>query len=377
MTGGAELKFSVKKVLGYCLLLFCIILSILFVNLNYTFYDRPIAKVIETVLEETTATTDRHGNEDTLFTQHITAQMKNGPQKGMLISLQNDYSYSGAYDQEYRVGNDLFVLPDEQVAGADNLTGIITDVKRDKHALIIAWIFIFALMIVGKRQGVFAIISFALNVLILSFALDIYVNNPSVNLLLICGICILLFTCISLVFVSGFSEKTYAAIVATLVGTVASLAIALLVLRLTSDNGLRYEEMQFVTRPYRLVFIGGLFIGSLGAIMDIAITLSSSMFALYEKDRSLSRKALKESGMDIGQDIMGTITNILFLAYICGSIPMLVLSFKNGTPLGFTFSMNLSLEVTRALVGGIGIVLTIPIAVYTSLFFIDRKKARL
>ncbi|WOV86803.1 YibE/F family protein [Sporosarcina oncorhynchi] len=371
------MKFSVKKVLGYCLLLFCIILSILFVNLNYTFYDRPIAKVIETVLEETTATTDRHGNEDTLFTQHITAQMKNGPQKGMLISLQNDYSYSGAYDQEYRVGNDLFVLPDEQVAGADNLTGIITDVKRDKHALIIAWIFIFALMIVGKRQGVFAIISFALNVLILSFALDIYVNNPSVNLLLICGICILLFTCISLVFVSGFSEKTYAAIVATLVGTVASLAIALLVLRLTSDNGLRYEEMQFVTRPYRLVFIGGLFIGSLGAIMDIAITLSSSMFALYEKDRSLSRKALKESGMDIGQDIMGTITNILFLAYICGSIPMLVLSFKNGTPLGFTFSMNLSLEVTRALVGGIGIVLTIPIAVYTSLFFIDRKKARL
>lgn len=377
MTGGAELKFSVKKVLGYCLLLFCIILSILFVNLNYTFYDRPIAKVIETVLEETTATTDRHGNEDILFTQHITAQMKNGPQKGMLISLQNDYSYSGAYDQEYRVGNDLFVLPDEQVAGADNLTGIITDVKRDNHALIIAWIFIFALMIVGKRQGVFAIISFALNVLILSFALDIYVNNSSVNLLLICGICILLFTCISLVFVSGFSEKTYAAIVATLVGTVASLAIALLVLRLTSDNGLRYEEMQFVTRPYRLVFIGGLFIGSLGAIMDIAITLSSSMFALYEKDRSLSRKALKESGMDIGRDIMGTITNILFLAYICGSIPMLVLSFKNGTPLGFTFSMNLSLEVTRALVGGIGIVLTIPIAVYTSLFFIDRKKARL
>lgn len=321
--------------------------------------------------------TDRHGNKDTLFKQNITAVLKNGVEKGQQIHLINEFSSSGAYDQEYRTGNELFVSIDTNSADTPNLTGIITDVKRDKHALIIAWIFLFALLIVGRRQGLFAIISFVINVLILSFALDIYVKHSHISLLVICGVCILLFTVISLVFVSGFNEKTYSAIVATLIGTFASLAIAFFVFWITSDNGLRYEEMQFVTRPYRLVFIGGLFIGSLGAIMDIAITLSSSIFALYEKDQTLSIKALRDSGLDIGRDIMGTITNILFLAYICGSLPMLILAFKNATPLGFTFSMNLSLEVARALAGGIGIVLTIPIAVYTSIFFINRKKASL
>ena len=80
--------------------------------------------------------------------------------------------------------------------------------------------------------------------------------------------------------------------------------------------------------------------------------------------------------MEIGKDIMGTMTNILFFAYISGSIPMLILYFKNASPLGYTLSMNLSLEVARALAGGIGIVLTIPIGLYITIFFINRKKAR-
>ena len=95
-----------------------------------------------------------------------------------------------------------------------------------------------------------------------------------------------------------------------------------------------------------------------------------------KKINHISIKALKTSGLEIGKDIMGTMTNILFFAYISGSIPMLILYLKNASPLGFTLSMNLSLELARALAGGIGIVLTIPIGLYTSIFFINRKKAR-
>ena len=110
--------------------------------------------------------------------------------------------------------------------------------------------------------------------------------------------------------------------------------------------------------------------------MDVAITMSASIFGLYEKNNHISVKALKTSGLEIGKDIMGTMTNILFFAYISGSIPMLILYLKNASPLMFTLSMNLSLEFARALAGGIGIVLTIPIGLYTSLFFINRKRAR-
>ena len=111
--------------------------------------------------------------------------------------------------------------------------------------------------------------------------------------------------------------------------------------------------------------------------MDVAITMSSTVFGLYDKNNHIPIKALIKSGMEVGRDIMGTMTNILFFAYVSGSIPLLILYFKNGSPFGYTLSLNLSLEIARALAGGIGIVLTIPIGLYTTIFFVNRKRKSL
>lgn len=366
-----------KQILLYIILGLCFVVSVFFVNHNYSFYQSPIAEVIDTKLEDTTDVVDIYQNKDRLYTQSIIAKLRNGKEKGQIIHLTNKYSSSGAYDQKFHVGDELFVLIDKNKGENKDLTGSIKDVKRDKHVLIIAWIFIFTLLIVGKKQGMFSIISLAVNAVLLSYALDVYLSTSHISLLLVCSISIILFTVISLLLVNGFNEKTYAAIVATLLGTFISLVITYIVMWLTSENGLRYEEMQFLTRPYKMVFMAGVFIGSLGAVMDVAITMSSSIFGLYEKNNDIPVKALKTSGMEIGKDIMGTMTNILFFAYLSGSIPMLILYFKNASALGFTLSMNLSLELARALTGGIGIVLAIPIGLYTSIFFINRKRARL
>ncbi|MGS2780167.1 YibE/F family protein [Robertmurraya sp. GLU-23] len=369
-------KWTNKQKVLYLILALCFVSSVIFVNNNYSFYERPIAKVIETKLGDTTKVTDIHNNEDQLFTQQVVAELKNGKKKGELIHLTNQYSTSGAYDQEYQVGNELFVWIDTNTNEDGVLTGSIKNVKRDKYVLIVAWIFIFTLLMVGKKQGLFSIISLAVNAIILSYALDLYVKTSVISLLVACCISAILFTAISLLLVNGFNEKTYAAVIATLVTTFVSLFIAYLVLWLTSEEGLRYEEMQFLTRPPQTVFMAGILVGSLGAVMDVAITMSSSIFGLYEKNNHISIKALKASGMEIGKDVMGTMTNILFFAYISGSIPMLILYMKNGSPLGYTLSMNLSLELARALAGGIGIVLTIPIGLYISIFFVNRKRAK-
>ncbi|WP_128738614.1 YibE/F family protein [Lederbergia galactosidilytica] len=361
----------------YALLFLCFITSIIFVQHNHFLYERSIAKVIKVKQVESTDMVDMYNNHDKLTTQHIIAELKNGKEKGQSIHLTNEYSISGAFDQSYRVGNELFVSVDQDPDNKKPLTGDIKDVKRDQYVLFVAWVFIFILLIVGKKQGFFSIISLVINALLLSYALDIYVQHPNISLLWICGIAAILFTAISLLLVNGFNEKTYAAILATLFATLLSLLITYLVLWLTNENGLRYEEMQFLTRPYQMIFMAGLFVGSLGAVMDVAITMSASIFALYETNNAISVKALKASGLDIGKDIMGTMTNILFFAYISGSIPMLILYLKNASPLGFSVSMNLSLELARALAGGIGIVLAIPIGLYISIYFVQRKRRSL
>jgi uncharacterized membrane protein len=369
-------KLTYKQIVMYVILALCFVASVIFVNNNYSFYERPIAKVLKTTLVDTTKVTDLHNNEDQLYTQQIIAELKNGDKKGEHIHLTNEYSSSGAYDQEYQVGNELFVWMDTNTDEDGELTGSIKNVKRDKYVLIVAWMFIFTLLIVGKKQGLFSIVSLAVNAVLLSYALDMYVKTSAISLLVACSISAILFTAISLLLVNGFNEKTYAAIIATLLATFVSLLIAYLVLWLTSEEGLRYEEMQFLTRPPQTVFMAGVLVGSLGAVMDVAITMSSSIFGLYEKNNHISIKALTTSGMEIGKDVMGTMTNILFFAYISGSIPMLILYMKNGSPLGYTLSMNLSLELARALAGGIGIVLTIPIGLYISIFFVNRKRAK-
>lgn len=360
----------------YSILAICFILSVIFVEHNESFYDRPIAEVIETKMEDSTEMVDMYDNKDRLFSQHIIAELKNGEKKGQLIHLSNEYSLSKAYDQEIQKGQKIFVSITENKEGSTELTGSIMDLKRDKYILIVLWIFIFILLIVGKKQGLFSILSLAFNAILLSYALDVYLENPEISLVLICGVAVILFTVTSLLLVNGFNEKTYAAIISTLLGTFISLLVTYLVIWVTSGKGLRYEEIQFITRPYQMVFLAGLFIGSLGAVMDVAITMSSSIFSLYEKNQSIPVKALKRSGLEIGKDIMGTMTNILFFAYISGSIPMLILYIKNASPLGFSLTMNLSLELARALAGGIGIVLTIPIGLYISIFFVNRKRAR-
>ncbi|GAB2551145.1 putative membrane protein [Gracilibacillus alcaliphilus] len=339
--------------------------SLVFVHHNHAFYDRTIVKVTEVEELDREVILDEHENEDVRVTQQVTGIHQNGETRGETITLTNHYSESLGVDYQLSAGNEIFLANDGESVG---------DIKRDKYLVFVAWIFLLILLAVGKTRGALSAISLAVNGIILSTALDIYLHNPNLSLFVISGISIVIFTVLSLLLATGFNEKTYTAIIATLIGTFASLAIAYLALVITGEQGLRYEEMSFLTRSPQTVFMAGLLIGSLGAVMDVAITLSSSMFEMFEKNHHMKIATLKKAGYEIGKDIMGTMTNILFFAYVSGSIPMLLLYFKNGSPLDFTLSMNLSLELARALAGGIGIVLTIPIAIYISLFFIKRKQ---
>ena len=60
---------------------------------------------------------------------------------------------------------------------------------------------------------------------------------------------------------------------------------------------------------------------------------------------------------------MGTMTNILLFSYLAGSLPMMLIYLRNANTITYTISMNWSLEIARALIGGIGIVLTIPVTI--------------
>lgn len=110
-----------------------------------------------------------------------------------------------------------------------------------------------------------------------------------------------------------------------------------LIIQLTGGNGIKYETMTFLTLPPKEVFLASVLIGTLGAVMDVAITISSGMYEILQRtpDITMGRWAL--AGRHIGQDIMGTMTNILLFSYLSGSLPMFLIYLKMLTPLRIPF----------------------------------------
>ncbi len=359
-----------KKVILYLLLGLCSFVFLLFIRQNYHYYQQTIVKVTAVQLIKEEKSVDYYGNNDTLYTQLITGKIVNGALRGRYIELNNQYSYSGAIENRYKTGDDLFVALDD--TAKDKLTGKITGLKRDGYIASMAVVFAIFIILVGKKKGLFSLLSLTFNILLFSFSMDLYLKG--INLLLVCSIVVIVFTVFSLFLVSGNNKKTYTAILSTLSGTFITLIIAFMVITLTNYRGVRFEEMQFLTHPPHEIFMAEILVGCLGAVMDVSITISSAIYELYEKDPGISLKALTASGMEIGKDIMGTMTNVLFFVYISGTIPMLLVYLKNGYPPVYTFSINLSLELIRALTGGIGIVLTIPVSLFVSLFMLHKLR---
>src|SRR5699024_4269909 len=128
----------------YALLLICSIGSIIFSLHNYDIYKRPFVNIIDSKVIETSEVTNEFDNKDKVFKQHLKAEVKTGAYQGEIIVLANKYSTSGAYDEPYKKGNDVFISFDKEKSDDGKLISSISRVKRDKYKGIIDWILLYA-----------------------------------------------------------------------------------------------------------------------------------------------------------------------------------------------------------------------------------------
>lgn len=343
--------------------------AILFAFNNYEFYDESIAKVVETNEEYLNTETLNYGYKEDTYMQTIKAKVMNGEDKGEIVSISNEYHKGEAYDQRYYKGDELFISLNKQdgVIKKAHIEGY----KRDKYIVLLVVSFVLVIVLVGRLKGFLSIISVVLNVIL--FYVIVGMNAKGVSLPVLSFVGAILFSIICLSLVSGLNKKTLAAIVSSVIGVSVTMLISLVVIHITKYSGVRFEQMELLTRPYDGIFIAEIILGGLGAIMDISISMATSLNELIEKDEKITVRALKKSGYNIGRDIMSTMINVLFFTYICSVIPNLTIYFRNGIELGHLVNEYISLEMTRALTGAIGITVTIPISIYISLLLYKRS----
>jgi len=348
------------------------IIGYYFVCNDEAYYKKTIAKITKVTQTNAPPIYDENGKAEPIYKQEIQAFIMNGVHKGEEIHLQNQTSFSKAYDLSFNVNDEVFVAITKDTSNSKQVSYQIIDLKRDKYVAYVTIIFVLLILFIGGFKGLRSLTSVVVNVLLFSVVIILYLKGW--NLILLSIIASLLFILISISLVSGINKKTAAAVIGTMAGTLLSMIITLIVIQFTKAKGIHYEAMEFMTRPPEQIFLVEILVGTLGGIMDIAITISSSIKEMYDKNPNMEWGAIIKSGMEIGRDIMGTMANTLVFAYISGSIPMILLWMKNGFSTSEIINYNLSFEVIRALTGSIGIVISIPITLYIAALLLRKDR---
>lgn len=370
---GIEIKKIIKekrkRIISICAVIFLLMAAMVFTYNNYFLYKEDVVKITAVKNEEVYEKEGLNGEVEKYYNQEITAIIKNGEYKGKSITLNNTCSYSGVKDEGYKKGNYLFV----SLSGSeDKLSANILSVKRDMYVMVLICVFILGIVIFAGKKGVLSIISIIMNIIIFTYALNEYVNGK--DILKLCNLMIILFTMISLILASGINKQTVCAIISTLI----SVALIFIIYKITKENFEQpeYMMMEYITNPEHLdhIFMAGVLIGGLGAIMDVAISISVAVNELINKDKNISVKNLISSVKEIGYDIMGTMINVLFFTYMCGTIPMLILKIKNGYKFLSIIKFQIPFEIIRFLVGAIGIVVTIPISGFIAITILKKRR---
>ena len=348
-----------KKIILTSILLLFLIITNIFVYNNDFLYKTTIVKITNIELVEEDSNYNNLGIEEPYYTKEIKGIITNTNKKGMEKTFEYEETYSSVVTDKLRVGDKVFIKNNE-----------IDSIKRDFYLSLLISIFILMIFLVGEFTGLLSILSLILNISIFYVGLELYFKG--VNLLFICIIESIIFSILSLFIAGGVNSKTKAAIASTVTSTLILLVLSYLVIKITNYKGITFNELKFLTVPPEDIIIPELLLGALGAIMDVSITISSSMAELIKKNKRIKKDALIKSSKEIGKDIMSTMTNVLFFTYLCGGLPFFVLALRNGYSIYHYITNNLSLELTRFLTGSIGIIMTIPIATFICIRLMKR-----
>lgn len=177
-----------------------------------------------------------------------------------------------------------------------------------------------------------------------------------------------------LVFLNGYSRKTLCAILGCVGGVLAAGIFAAAVSAATPMNGFNMSEAENLIlygadKGLKVsgLLVCGVIISALGAVMDVALGIASSIWELKEQNPSAGTRELFSSGMQIGRDAMGTMANTLILAFAGSSLNMLILVQTYDIPfLQLINTDYICLEIIQSVAGSMGILITVPLVAFIS-----------
>ncbi|MBR5543611.1 MAG: YibE/F family protein [Oscillospiraceae bacterium] len=309
----------------------------------------------------------------------FSAKVKNGPYKGDVIEGVQDVDNMYAYQsRDVRVGDEILISRPGYDIAEGEAEWVFIEHNRLGTIIWLVVAFLLIIIAIGRKKGVSTIVSLLFTVLAI-FLVYIPSILKGYNIYLMTVVVSVFTIFVSLVLISGWNLKTLCAIFGNVTGIAASGVIAIVVSRALGLTGIIDQDYVLLTLMdtpinLRALVWGGVCIGALGAIMDVAMSIASAMNELNETMKEKSFFRMLRSGMNIGRDAIGTMTNTLILAYIGGALATVLLLVAYNKNIYYLFNMEMIMtEILSAIVGSIGILAAVPATAIFSAYVFNRK----
>ncbi len=329
------------------------------------------AKVVEIINQEKK---EVPGTDVQSVYQTIQAEILDGNKKGEIINIENDFLV-------LKKGDRFFLR--HTIDGLDKReTYSVRDI--DRQNVIIGFILLFVIVVIlfSGKQGLRSLIS-----LVGSFFVILYVLVPSllngyppiITSIIIATI--ILFIAIFLT--HGFNRESLVAFSGTVLAVIITGVLAYIGVELARLTGFVSDEavyLNFNTNgllDFTGLLLGGIMIGVLGVLDDIAITQAAIVSELYNSTHKLTKKEIYSKAIRIGKEHVGALVNTLALAYTGASLPLLLLFSTSDSSVGSIINQEIfATEIIRTTVGSIGLILTVPITTIIAIYLLKDYKSK-
>jgi uncharacterized membrane protein len=332
---------------------------------TFFFVSAQTGEQVSVMKAQVTNVLERH--EETLpgigtraFLQTVEAKIITGKDAGRIIVISEDYLGLSEGDKFYleHIVNDL------------DSTDLWVIRERDRTPLLVLLLAIFVglVFLVGGKQGIRGVVSLAGSIVIIIF---IYIplilrGYPPLFLsVLIAGA----ITVVAAYVTHGFRRSTSAAVIGMLIAVILSAFLAKIVIAMLGMTGVTSESEVYLNYntggiiDFPGLLLGGVLIGLLGVLYDAAIGQSVAVEELFHVAPKLEPHVAFLRALRIGREHIGALVNMLALAYVGTSLPLLLLFSTSEYPIGVTFSHEeIVAEMIRMLIGGIGVLFVVPLA---------------
>ncbi|MDO5402266.1 MAG: YibE/F family protein [Eubacteriales bacterium] len=363
------MKQSVRYISGILFLIVYVVLIYVVNRGNASFQavsaGNYVSGVVVSVIEDNTEPDYEYSEGLRLGSQKLKIKMTGGKHKGEIHEVTN--SLSALYNVYAKEGTKVMLLVTEQTNGSYN----VSVYSYDRTGILGAFVLVFfiAMCVIGGKKGIKAVAGLVFTVLsIMCILVPLAARGYDVTGIAI--VFVIIVTIVVFMIIDGIKFKTAAAMVSTIGGVLFAGLTSIIVEKYGHLSGYNMEaaENLMLISSQNVIRIRGLLtacilIAALGAVMDVAMSISSAVCEVYEADKRQTFIKLFKSGMNVGRDAMGTMANTLILAFAGSSLNLLLLVFSYGIPFyRFLNTDQIAIEILQAVGGSLGIISAVPIA---------------